>query len=250
MDWTTVRTRGRFGAICLITVAGMLLPGCTLGSSHTSTETAMKPAAQQYPLPAPAAAMSQPPAAVPAPEAAGEAMAAGQPQSTLPPQVEPEGQGGWSSPMAVPAGVRLVSEETMVPAALAPQAAPPAAIISSQPSLPLESRVARRPATRAVLHASEDSFDEQVLKSDVPVLVDFYARWCGPCKSLAPMLEELAAETPQARIVKVDVDDNPRLAAQYGVRSLPSLMVFKGGMVTARQKGAVGKARLKAMLDL
>jgi thioredoxin 1 len=82
-----------------------------------------------------------------------------------------------------------------------------------------------------VLHANEANFDQQVLAADVPVLVDFYADWCGPCRMIAPVLEELARETPAARIVKVNVDENPALASRYGISSIPSLLVFKNGEI-------------------
>ena len=84
----------------------------------------------------------------------------------------------------------------------------------------------------------------------MPVLVDFYASWCGPCKRLAPTLEEVAAESRGARVVKVNVDDSPELAERYDIHSMPSLLVFKNGRVMAREKGVVSKSRLKAMLDL
>ena len=99
-----------------------------------------------------------------------------------------------------------------------------------------------------VQHASEDTFDSIVLKSSVPVLVDFYADWCGPCRSLGPTLEELAGETPEAKIVKVNVDDSPNLAAEYGVDSIPSLKVFKNGAVTRQFVGLACKSQLKSML--
>ena len=101
-----------------------------------------------------------------------------------------------------------------------------------------------------VLHANSDSFEQQVLQSETPVLVDFYAEWCGPCKALAPVLDELAAETPQARIVKVNIDDSPEIAARYRVESVPSLLVFKDGRVTAQHSGLTSKSRLKSMLGL
>jgi thioredoxin 1 len=99
-----------------------------------------------------------------------------------------------------------------------------------------------------VHHANEANFDDIVLKSDVPVLVDFYADWCGPCQRLAPVLEELAAETPGARIVKVNVDHSPSLAAEYGVNSIPSLKVFKNGTVTDQLVGLASKSQLQSLL--
>jgi thioredoxin 1 len=88
-----------------------------------------------------------------------------------------------------------------------------------------------------VLHVNEDTFEQQVLQSNVPVLVDFYATWCGPCKKLATTLEQVAAENTQVMVVKVDVDDNPKLAARYGVKSLPTLMIFQDGQMVAKQQG-------------
>ena len=104
-------------------------------------------------------------------------------------------------------------------------------------------------AKSQVQHANETNFDSLVLKSDVPVLVDFYADWCGPCQRLTPILEELARETPDAKIVKVNVDHSPNLAAEYGVDSIPSLRVFKNGAVTEQLVGLANKSQLKSLIS-
>jgi thioredoxin 1 len=100
-----------------------------------------------------------------------------------------------------------------------------------------------------VEHANEADFARLVLQSEVPVLVDFYADWCGPCQELAPVLDEVARETPDARVVKVNVDHSPRLAAQYGISAIPSVMVFRGGKVAAQHTGLASKSELKSMLN-
>jgi len=101
-----------------------------------------------------------------------------------------------------------------------------------------------------VLHVGDADFDAAVLQSSEPVLVDFWAPWCGPCKMIAPALDELAETyAGKVRIAKVNVDDNKMTAMKYHVRSIPMLLLFKGGQVQATQIGAVGKAQLAQMLD-
>ena len=101
-----------------------------------------------------------------------------------------------------------------------------------------------------VIHATDADFDSQVLQSEEPVLVDFWAQWCGPCKMIAPALDELAqAYAGRAKVVKVDIDQNRAVAMKYHVRSIPMLLLFKDGQVQATQIGAVGKAQLAQMLD-
>jgi thioredoxin 1 len=102
--------------------------------------------------------------------------------------------------------------------------------------------------SKQIQHANETNFDSLVLKSEVPVLVDFYADWCGPCRRLAPILEDLAGETPDARIVKINVEDSPNLAAKYGVDSIPSLKVFKRGVVVDQFVGLANKQQLKSLI--
>jgi len=101
-----------------------------------------------------------------------------------------------------------------------------------------------------VVPIAERDFESVVLESEHPVLVDFWASWCGPCKSVAPTLESLAEEYEgQLKIVKVDVDEAPELAARFGVRGVPTLMLFLGGNVEASKVGAMPRAQLAAFLD-
>ena len=97
---------------------------------------------------------------------------------------------------------------------------------------------------------TEQDFDEKVLNSDQPVLVDFWAEWCGPCHMVAPTIEEVAAEYKDKVLVgKLNVDQHPGIAARYGIRSIPSLLLFKDGQVSDQFVGAVPKTQIKEMLD-
>jgi thioredoxin 1 len=101
-----------------------------------------------------------------------------------------------------------------------------------------------------ITHVNDDAFEQQVLKSETPVLLDFWAEWCGPCKAIAPMLEDLAKQYEgKLRIVKVNIDHNQQTPRAYGVRGIPTLMVFKNGKVEATQIGAVSKGQLVQMID-
>ncbi|MBQ8910552.1 MAG: thioredoxin [Oscillospiraceae bacterium] len=101
----------------------------------------------------------------------------------------------------------------------------------------------------SVIHADKNNFQEIVMNSEKPVLVDFWATWCGPCRMIAPVLEELSEENPDVKIVKVDVDENPELASQFQVMSIPALFVIKNGEVVAQSLGVKPKAQLQALLD-
>ena len=101
-----------------------------------------------------------------------------------------------------------------------------------------------------IQHVNDDTFEPDVLKSDVPVLVDYWAEWCGPCKAMAPLLEELAKEYGgKLKIAKVNVDENQQLAKKYNIKAIPTLILFKEGNVQASKLGMMSKPQLTAFLD-
>ena len=104
--------------------------------------------------------------------------------------------------------------------------------------------------SKNIIQLSDATFDQEVLKSAVPVLVDYWAEWCGPCKMIAPILDEIAPEfAGKAKIVKINVDDNQLVAGQFGVRSIPTLLLFKNGQLVATQVGALPKNQLAAFIN-
>ena len=101
-----------------------------------------------------------------------------------------------------------------------------------------------------ISHVSDDQFEEHVLKSSDPVLVDFWAEWCGPCKMIAPMLDDIAATYQgKLKVAKINIDQNQKTPRTYNVRGIPTLMIFKNGKVEATQIGAVSKTQLAQMID-
>ena len=101
-----------------------------------------------------------------------------------------------------------------------------------------------------IVHLSDDTFENDVLKSPVPVLVDFWADWCGPCKMIAPLLDEIAGEYQgRLKVAKLNIDQNNRTPPQFGIRGIPTLLLFKNGAVEATKVGALSKSQLVAFVD-
>jgi thioredoxin 1 len=101
-----------------------------------------------------------------------------------------------------------------------------------------------------ITHVTDDNFEREVLQSQVPVLVDYWAEWCGPCKMIAPILDEISEEySGRLKIAKLNIDENPQTPPKYGIRGIPTLMLFKGGNVEATKVGALSKSQLTTFLD-
>lgn len=108
----------------------------------------------------------------------------------------------------------------------------------------------RNPMSNKIVHISDASFADEVLNADGPVLIDYWAEWCGPCKMIAPILDELAEEYgDRLKIAKLNIDENPETPPKYGIRGIPTLMLFKNGAVEATKVGAVSKSQLAAFID-
>ncbi len=101
-----------------------------------------------------------------------------------------------------------------------------------------------------ILHVTDDTFDNEIIKTEGPVLVDYWADWCGPCKMIAPILDEIATEyAGKLKVAKLNIDENPVTPPKFGIRGIPTLMLFKGGKVEATKVGAVSKSQLTAFID-
>lgn len=101
----------------------------------------------------------------------------------------------------------------------------------------------------SVLHITKENFNAEVVNSDRPVLLDFWATWCGPCRMVGPLVEEIAAEHPEIKVGKINVDEQPELAAQFQIMSIPTLTVVKNGQITQRVVGARPKAQILALVQ-
>lgn len=104
--------------------------------------------------------------------------------------------------------------------------------------------------SKNIVHVSDESFEQEVLNATEPVLIDYWAEWCGPCKMIAPIIDELAEEYGEKiKIAKFNIDENPETPPRYGIRGIPTLMLFKNGNVEATKVGAVSKSQLAAFID-
>jgi len=101
-----------------------------------------------------------------------------------------------------------------------------------------------------IINVTDSTFDNEVIKSELPVLLDYWAEWCGPCKMIAPILDDIANEYGgKIKVAKINIDDNPNTPAKFGVRGIPTLMIFKSGSIEATKVGALSKSQLSAFID-
>lgn len=101
-----------------------------------------------------------------------------------------------------------------------------------------------------IVYVTDDTFEDEVLNSDKPVLVDYWAEWCGPCKMITPILDEISGEyADKLKVAKLNIDDNPQTPPKYGIRGIPTLMLFRNGNVEATKVGALSKSQLSAFID-
>jgi len=101
-----------------------------------------------------------------------------------------------------------------------------------------------------IINVTDSTFDDEVIKSELPVLLDYWAEWCGPCKMIAPILDDIANEyIGKIKVAKINIDDNPNTPAKFGVRGIPTLMIFKLGSIEATKVGALSKSQLSAFID-
>jgi len=120
------------------------------------------------------------------------------------------------------------------------------------PSGPVKNfnKAGRHKNMSSISHVTDASFEQEVLKASSPVLVDFWAEWCGPCKMIGPVLEEISGEyAGKLKVAKLNIDENPQTPPKYGIRGIPTLMLFKNGQVEATKVGAVSKSQLAAFID-
>jgi thioredoxin 1 len=126
----------------------------------------------------------------------------------------------------------------------------PAAAVIKRNRARFAPRIPKEPMSEHIQHVTDDSFEPEVLQSQLPVLVDYWAEWCGPCKMVAPIIEEVAKDyAGRLKVAKIDIDQNDKMAARFGVRGIPTLMLFKNGAVAAQKVGALSKSQLTAFLD-